>query len=324
MELELKLELKQNKQASYRVWWIALGAAMWGLDGVFIVALLHYFSSVQIVLIEHLLLMLFSIPILIYNGRELRRLNLCDWLAVLFIAWGGSALASILFTVGFHYGNVNIILILQKLQPIFAVLLAAWILKERVQKTYWVLLAAALVGAYLLTFGFHMGLQGGHRTDFAGALCALGAAILWGGSTVMGKRLVGKLTFTTVTALRFALALPLLMGIVLNGNPNWIAIRHSLTFWPVWMNLLFQTLVPSLISLLVYYWGLNAVKASHATLAELAFPATGLLLNWLILRETITFGQWIGFAIIWIAVMQLSRTPTLEIKHSPQRQLIRS
>ena len=35
--------------------------------------------------------------------------------------------------------------------------------------------------------------------------------------------------------------------------------------------------------------------------------ATGLLLNWLILHQTIDFGQWIGFAIIWMAVLHLSR-----------------
>ena len=42
-------------------------------------------------------------------------------------------------------------------------------------------------------------------------------------------------------------------------------------------------------------------------ISELAFPATGLLLNWLILHQTIDFVQWIGFAIIWMAVLHLSR-----------------
>jgi drug/metabolite transporter (DMT)-like permease len=303
-----ELTAAQTKSRS-AIWWIAIGAAMWGLDAVFIVALLHHFTSTQIVFLEHLLLAFFSIPVLIWKRRELKTLNMGDWLAVLFIAWGGSAIASILFTAGFTYGNANVVLILQKLQPVFAVLLAAWVLKERVRKSYWLVLIAALVGAYFLTFGFHRPGSVGHDGQLTGALLAIGAAVLWGGSTVMGKRLVTKVSFTTVTALRFAIALPLLFTIVSVGHPHWGNMLHALSLTPVLANLLFQTLVPSLISLLIYYRGLHGVRASYATIAELAFPATGILLNWLVLHEVITLGQWVGFAIVWLAVLSLSWAP---------------
>ncbi|WP_041276016.1 DMT family transporter [Desulfosporosinus acidiphilus] len=322
--------MNQKKQPSpWGIWWIALGAAMWGLDGVFIVTLLHYVTSSQIVWMEHVLLFLFAFPVLIRKRRELTNLKLNDWLAVIFIGWGGSALASILFTAGFTYGNPNVVLILQKLQPIFAVLLAAVILKERLRKNYWKLLISALIGAYLLTFGLHIPSTSGNTSQLIGSLFAIGAAALWGGSTVMGKHLAGKVSFTTLTALRFAVALPLLTVIVLAQHPNWQIIGKALSIAPVWANLLFQTLVPSLMSLLLYYHGLDGVKASHATIAELAFPASGLLLNWLVLHQTINLGQWLGFAIVWLAVLQLSRmssepdalAPSLEASSSQQADL---
>lgn len=292
------------------VWWIALGAAMWGLDGVLIVALLHHFTSSQIVFLEHLLLAFFAVPVLVWKRKELKRLGLMDWLAVVFIAWGGSAIASILFTAAFKYGDPNVVLIMQKLQPVFAVLLATWILKERLRRGYWFLFGAALIGAYLLTFGFHIPSASGESGKLVGALLAIGAAVLWGGSTVMGKRLVGKVSFTTVTSLRFAVALPLLFIIVVLGHPHVSAMAHALVLWQVWVNLLFQTLFPSLISLLVYYFGLRGVRASYATIAELAFPAVGLLLNWTVLHQTITWDQWVGFVIIWTAVVLLSTMPS--------------
>ncbi|AFL99920.1 MULTISPECIES: DMT family transporter [Desulfitobacterium] len=301
--------LQSKKESNRGIWLIALGAALWGLDGVLIVALLQHVTSSQIVWLEHLLLSLFAVPVLLLKRHELKRLNPGDWLALLFIAWGGSALASILFTAGFTYGNPNVVLLLQKVQPIFAILLASWLLKERMRKDFYALFVAALIGAYLLTFGLHMPTSGVSSSELIGSLCAIGAAALWGGSTVMGKRLVGKLSFTTLTALRFAIALPLLTIIVFAQHPNWANIGQALSLAPVWANLLFQTLVPSLISLLLYYRGLNGVRASYATIAELAFPATGLLLNWFILHQTIDLGQWIGFAIVWLAVLQLSRMP---------------
>jgi len=184
--------LVQKKQTSNMgIWWIALGAAMWGLDGVLIVTLLNYVTSFQIVWIEHMLLLLFAAPVLIWKRHELKYLNLGDWLAVLFIAWGGSALASILFTAGFTYGNPNVVLILQKVQPVFTVLLAAWILKERIVKPFWVMLVVVLIGAYLLTFGLHIPTTDG-STHLIGSLYAIGAAALWGGSTVMGKPAVSN------------------------------------------------------------------------------------------------------------------------------------
>jgi drug/metabolite transporter (DMT)-like permease len=301
-------KLLQKKQTSqFGIWWIALGAAMWGLDGVFIVTLLKHVTSSQIVWMEHILLFFFAFPVLLFKRHELKQLKLSDWLAVLFIGWGGSALASILFTAGFTYGNPNVVLILQKLQPIFAIFLASWVLKERMPKAFWTLMIAALFGAYLLTFGLHIPTTDGDTTRLIGSLFAIGAAALWGGSTVMGKHLVDKVSFTTLTALRFAVALPLLTVIVLFQHPDWGSISQALSLAPVWANLLFQTIVPSLLSLLLYYRGLDGVKASYATIAELAFPATGLLLNWFVLHQTIDLGQWIGFAIVWIAVLQLSR-----------------
>lgn len=299
------LETKQSINKG--VWWIALGAALWGLDGVFIVSLLNHITSSQIVWLEHLLLFFFAAPVLYWKREELKRLNKGDWFAALFIGWGGSAIASILFTAAFTYGNPNVVLILQKLQPIFVVLLAAWLLTERVRKAFWPIFVAALFGAYLLTFGFHIPNAEGGTDKLIGSLFAIGAAVLWGGSTVMGKRLVSKLSFTTMAALRFGLALPLLTIIVLAKNPDWQSLGQALTFAPVWGNILYQTIVPSLISLLLYYRGLNTVRASYATIAELAFPATGILVNWLFLHQTIGISQWVGFAIVWLAVLQLSR-----------------
>ncbi|WP_083516110.1 DMT family transporter [Alicyclobacillus sendaiensis] len=291
------------------LWLIACGAALWGLDALFILALQHWFTSIQIVFFEHLLLALFAVPVLVLKRREWLGLGALDWLAVLFVAWGGSAVASILFNVGLAVGirsdAVNEVLLLQKLQPVFALWLAAVVLGERVRRAYWPWFAVALIGAYVLTFGFAWPSLS-HASAWAG-VCALGAAFLWGGSTVMGKRVMRKVSFPTMTALRFGTALPLLAALTLMEHPNWSRVAGGFQHVAVLGNLLYQTAVPSLLSLLVYYRGLGGVKASYATLAELAFPATGLAVNALFLHQTVHAAQWIGFALVWVAVYALSR-----------------
>ncbi|WP_206879818.1 EamA family transporter [Alicyclobacillus mali (ex Roth et al. 2021)] len=298
---------RSSSQAA--LWWIACGAALWGLDALFILALQHWFTSIEIVCFEHVLLALYAIPVLIRRRREWLALGPADWLAVLFVAWGGSAVASILFNVGLAVGirsdAVNEVLLLQKVQPVFALLLAAIVLGERVRRAYWPWFAVAFLGAYVLTFGFTW--PSFSKASAWAGLCALGAAFLWGGSTVMGKRVMRQVSFPTMTALRFGAALPLLLALTLMGHPNAARVATAFQHGAVIGNLLYQTIVPSLLSLLVYYRGLDRVKASYATLAELAFPATGLAVNALFLHQTVHAAQWMGFALVWVAVYALSR-----------------
>ncbi|CAM3879962.1 MULTISPECIES: DMT family transporter [Paenibacillus] len=289
-------------------WLVVLGAALWGVDPLFRVILLKNLTSAQIVLLEHIIISLIAIPVLWRNRVELRGIGWRHVGALLFISWGGSALATILFTMGLSNGNLNAVLLLQKLQPLFAIMLASLLLKEKLPRHFGILLIVALAGTYLLTFG--MTLPIGHWNDFVqiGSLLSLGAAALWGGSTVMGRLMVGKLKYETVTSLRFVLALPLLTFMTWNEGAAWnMPAFGTGAFAAVSLNLIGQALLPGLLSLLVYYKGLTTTKASVATLAELSFPMVGVLINWIVFQEVVTSAQLLGFLLIWIVLFVISR-----------------
>ncbi|WP_051086678.1 DMT family transporter [Saccharibacillus kuerlensis] len=296
-------------------WLIVLGAALWGVDPLFRILLLESMTSSQIVLLEHVIIALFVAPILWKNRGELKGLGLRQVLALLFISWGGSALATLMFTLALQYagGAYNTVLLLQKLQPLFAIILAHFMLKESLPRRFGPLLLVALIGTYLLTFGFTFPV--GHAGEFLqlGSLLALGAAALWGGSTVMGRYMVGKLKYETVTSLRFILALPLLLAITAGEGHAWILPAGGAALTLVGINLLAQALLPGLLSLLAYYKGLKTTKASVATLAELSFPMVGVLVNWLYGGEVLTAAQVIGFVLIWSVLFVFSRQQTQEI-----------
>lgn len=135
---------------------------------------------------------------------------------------------------------------------------------------------------------------------------ALGAAALWGGSTVMGRYLLGSMKYETVTSLRFILALPLLFVITSMEGAPWQMSGGVSGSAAVAINLLLQALLPGLLSMLLYYKGLNTTKASVATLAELSFPMTGILINWVVYQQLVTLPQIVGFALIWTALFFIS------------------
>ncbi|WP_353625707.1 DMT family transporter [Bacillus sp. JCM 19041] len=141
----------------------------------------------------------------------------------------------------------------------------------------------------------------------------------------MGRMLLKKCRHETVTALRFLLALPLL-GVLITVAPeawNTPASAIALTF--IALNLLASALLPGLVSMLLYYRGLQSIKASVATIAELSFPMTGLLVSWITLQETITLPQLLGFALIWFVLYQISKqqdasSPLPPAKEEDKRQ----
>ncbi|TBL78712.1 DMT family transporter [Paenibacillus thalictri] len=292
------------------IWYVALGATLWGLDPLFRILLLESFTSAQIVFLEHLLLMIYALPVFIKHRRVLSgKITLAVIGALLFISWGGSAIATMLFTSAFAYGNPNAVLLLQKLQPLFAIIMARLMLKEALPSRFFVYIIAALLGTYLLTFGIGAPSLGLRDLGTISCLFSIMAAVLWGGSTVMGKFLLQKnIDFHLVTSLRFMLAVPLLSGVLIASGDAWHVSGGSGHMTLMLVNLAFQAFLPGLLSMLLYYKGLTSTKALFATLAELAFPAVGVLVNWLVFHQALTIGQLLGFLLIWSTLWFMSRS----------------
>jgi drug/metabolite transporter (DMT)-like permease len=278
-----------------------------------------------LVLGEHLVLALYAVPAVVWGWREVVTLDASRWGALIVIGWGGSAVATILFTTGLFAafeagaGSVNTVLLLQQTQPLFAIAAAAVVLGERLTVLYAPIFATAVLGAYLLTFGDLIGEPGGLLAPFTQvgrarlgfALAALGAAALWGTSTAMGRYLGGWLSFPTLTGARFLTALPLLLvwaAVAVPGAAESFA--AGLAEPQVARNLVLLALFPGLLGLLVYYRGLRSTPASYATLAELAYPATGVTLNWLLLGQPLTVAQGIGVAFVVGAIVAMNRVKT--------------
>ena len=253
-------------------------------------------ASVQIVLLEHLILAPVLLP---FCRRAWRKLSAKQWGAVLGIAWGGSALGTLLFTEAIRLGNPTTAVLLQKTQPVIAMLLAKLILRERLGGRIWICLAVALAGAYLISFGATPPGELMRHVPPA-ALMALGAAALWGGSTVLGRFALGGIPFQTLTALRIVVALPLLAALAWLRPHAWPALAPR-----QWLALATMAFVPGLLALLIYYRGLGRTRASLAAIAELSFPATAALLNWTVLGAGVSLVQIGGFAMLWAAILAL-------------------
>lgn len=280
---------------------VAAGAALWGTDGLFRRALAFEMPATAVVLWEHLILVVLTVPLLVRFVRNRPRLGVKDLIALLFVGAGASAVATILFTQAFVYGDPTTPLLIQKIQPVTAVLGAYLLLGERLLPRYGWYFLFAVGGAYLIAFPdpTQVGVS-----RLAPALLALGAAALWGMGTVLGRHLTQKIPPRELTALRFAIGLPTALLIVLLRGEFGSVLDVSVNqLWALGV----LSLVPGLAALMIYYKGLSSTPASTATLAELAFPLTAILIGWSVFETVPTGTQWVGIAVLSATIIIMSR-----------------
>jgi len=287
------------KQQKTGIAWVALAAALWGTDALFRRGLALELPAATVVFFEHLVLVALTIPWLLRSRRVVARLGAGDWVALLLVGAGASATATILFTMAFSYGDPNTPLLLQKLQPLVAVLGARLLLGEALQSRYWLFLVAGLGGAYLIAFPDPAQVS---VSQLAPALLAVGAAALWGMGTVLGRRLSARMEFRDLTAWRFAIGMPVagLIWILQEGAPVGISDGQD------GLAIVVLALVPGLAAMLLYYRGLSRTPASAATIAELAFPLSAAAVNYVAFGAVLTSSQWLGMLVLAGAITWMS------------------
>ena len=203
-----RILLPSRRGVTGRAWGFALvvaAAALWGTDGVFRRGLALELSPATLVFWEHMVLVVITVPFLRRALTSARQFGLRQWLAVILIGAGASAIATTLFTAAFRYGDPTTPLLLQKLQPVLAVIAARLLLGERIRIRYLPLFGVSLLGGWLITFADPTNVAPGAAA--AGAF-AIGAAALWGMGTVLGRYMTAFVPPDEITALRFAIGLP--------------------------------------------------------------------------------------------------------------------
>ncbi|HEX2646450.1 MAG TPA: DMT family transporter [Candidatus Dormibacteraeota bacterium] len=282
----------------YSVVVIAVAAVLWASDALFRNQLIDHLTASQIVVAEDALITLFLVPVFFRSRHELKHLDRRGWLAVILIAVGAQALATLLFTQSFSYRIYAETFVLQQTQPLIAILLAWVVLGERRRPWFWAAVAVALIGVYMVVFASDPGapwsaLQKGR---LEAGLYALGAAVLWASGTVLGRYALGSISFWMMTSLRFTVALPVLIAIVL-GQYGFGGFGHY-RFSDFVPNLLAIALIPGLLALLLYYRALSRTPASLSTIAEMALPVTATFIAAWQFHQPVYGPQLIGTALL--------------------------
>ena len=300
---------KKNMQLIIGCLSVGLAASMWSADGIFIRPQFYKFPPALVVFWEHFFGAIIMLPFGIKYFQDIRSLQKKDWLAIGWICFLGGFLGTLFITKAF-FAAVNLevsfstVVILQKLQPIFAILIARLLLREKMGKTFYLWATIAVVATYFIAFGKH-GLHW-QEIDFShsAAFFAVMAAFSFGSSTVFGKRVVSDLDFKATTSLRFGFtALIALLYVSITGQ-----IAQTSHFAPShWLYFGLILCTSGAGAIFLYYYGLKKISASVATLFELFWPLTAILLDYLIYGHTLSPVQLVGCGVLILALSFIVR-----------------
>ena len=291
---------------------ISFAAILWGFDGIVLTPRLYNLNITYVVFMVH------CIPFVILNlfcfkaYRELTTFSKTDFMYFFLVALFGGALGTLaivkaLFLVNFQ--SLTVVVLLQKLQPVFAIILAAILLKERLHKGFVLWASIAIIASYFLAFGFSLpDFNTGSRTTLA-AIFSLMAAISFGSATVFGKKILNRVDFISATFFRYGFTSGIMLIIVLlAGTMNQIHVTTPMN-WTILFVIAFTT---GSGALFLFYYGLRKVKAMIATICELLFPVSAILFDYLFNGKVLSTIQWISAIILLISIIKLSIRPNVD------------
>ena len=285
---------------------IMCAAVLWSFDGL----LRQYLSEVpalMVVLLEHFFGALLLTPLLFKGWKEIKTLPNRAWISVLWVSLFGGLLGTFFYTKALSYINyidLSVVVLLQKFQPFFAIGLAAVLLREPLTKNYLICAVAAIAGGYLVTFENGLPVLAMDDKTVIAGLMALCAAFAWGSSTVLGKHALKHLSFFSLTGLRLWITTFITVVVILFMGNSPINVSLSKTEWLTILTIVLST---GTVALFIYYYGLKHVLATHATIYELFWPLSAMLIDLFIRERTLMPGQFMGALLLVGASLFLSR-----------------
>ncbi len=294
---------------------LIIGACvLWAIDTLIRYPLMQGgVDSFAIVFYEHLILSIIFLVVFFKYLPKLNRTKPVHILLFLFIGGVGSALSTLTFTQAFNYLNPSLVILLQKFQPVVAISLAHFVLKERIKKEFILWAIVCLTGALIISYqDIYNLIQSDERLSemlirpgaILGLLLVFFSVFGWGASTVFGKKLV-QLGYQDeqIMAGRFLTGFLCLIP--------FIPFHHDLFTHTVdvYGKVSLMVFVSGLLAMYLYYHGLRKVSARACSIAELFFPFMAVIVNWLVLDATLSFQQLLGGAVLLMGSL------VIQIKH---------
>ncbi len=246
--------------------------------------------------------MLFTILIMLPFGikqiPQIRSITPKDWV-LLGLAGFFLALHFLLWMESLNYTSIASSTIILSLEPVFVMIGAYFVFKDKIGRLALIGLLVALIGAMCVGSG-DISLS---RKAFTGDLLSL-----LGTLAIVVNMLIAKRLLTRVPSFLFSLIV-FTIAFLCFAMYN-LSMDFSFTAYPEreWTIFVLLAIVPTVFGHMIFNWLLQYVKPTTISMSVLAEPIGSSLLGMLIFKEMVTSFQLVGGAFIIMGLLLYMRT----------------
>jgi drug/metabolite transporter (DMT)-like permease len=305
--------MRVNKPANYGPWLVGLGAALWGTESAWRIPLNNLFDARVIVFWEHVLILIGFLPLLLYQLRELPKVDARTWGFLIFSGFAGSAVGTVFFTLALKEGNPTVVNVILNIQPVISTLGGFLLFHDRLTPRFFLYAAVAVAAGIFLSvehpelIGVSLAQAGLNRGTGYALICS----VFWGLSTVAGRGVMLGMPLRLASSLRIVvglicMTLILLVDGKLNSGALWPAAAQSHPTTAI-IALLLLASISGGIPLLIYFEGLRLTRASTAGYFEMMQTLAAVCITWGVFHAALHPHQVIAGIVLMVAVALIQR-----------------
>ena len=231
-----------------------------------------------------------SVLFFVLKRRNVRKIEKQDYKYVFFVGFVGYFLSIVAQFLGTKFSNASLASLINSTNPIFIILFAVLILKEKLTFHKIICVIAAMTGTYIIIGG---GSGSGHAL---GISLSVVSVILWSLMTVIVRKITQKYDPIQITT--YAIIIATICSFPASTY-ELIVIPNIDIFNPtVILSLLYIGLICTALSHVLWNKSLSMIEAGNCSLFYPLQPMVSVLLGWLLLGENITIRFALGAILI--------------------------
>ena len=286
--------------------YVFLGAALWGIIGLFIEELFQAgFSSLQIVTLRVVSASVMLLVFVAITNTELLKINLRDTMSFVGTGIFSTVFFSWAYFTAIEEVSLSIAVILLYTGPAFVVILSRIFFGEPITSRKIGALALTLLGCVLVIKVFPVTAD---RISWYGIIVGLGSGFGYALYSIFGKHALKKYHPLTVIVYTFVFA-----SIVMLPVSGITISMTDLQSSHVWITILGLGFLPTALAYYLYTMGLSMIESGRASIAATIEPLVATLLGVFVFNEVLTVFQVVGMLLVLSAVVfiQFKNTASL-------------
>lgn len=280
---------------------IVAGASLWGIIGIFVTNLYNSgFTPTQVVSIRALCAALFLVVYVLFKDTKLLKIKVSD--SKYFVGTG--IFSIVLFNLCLFHSiqetSISIAAILLYTAPAFVTILSRLFFKELLTLRKLIALLTTLLGCAFVIGIFP---NADEPISLYGFILGLGSGFFYALYSIFGKFALRKYDSLTVTVYTFVFA-----AIAITPFSGLWSVIHLFSTFEVWVSILGLSFLSTMLAFLLYTKGLQTLESSRASIIATVEPVIAALLSFMLFNEILTLWQYVGIAMVILAVMIVQET----------------